>query len=557
MFVIPAIVTAAVSEIVYAISATEKNNNSGNRTTTVNPTVPTQEINNTHRHITVEIDPRGHVNDMTDKQIIVFGDKSHPGINSAVVGPTGDYVGWKQQVSQNQLQQSSNIQGEPLAWKACSSLVRSTLPGFTPDFVANIGTDLCFRALHTLATKALPITQDAVVGLVKKFWNIMPKKSKNALPIRSAVKAAKKVANVASQKAMNTTGAMMLNVSAPAAASQVVARGGNPRTRSSMRGITVTHSEMIGTLISNTTTLFYTAGNYVVNPAKADLFPWLSSMATNYDKYRIRRCVVHLVSMQPTSVAGRMGIAYDPDSTDDLPADRAEVYAMYRHAEGPLWQSLALELPVSGKEMFCNTHTTADSKLIDDGQVIVFSDAVVATSSKLADVIVEYTVELLDPQQALFASSLNLMSNISAVSGDIYVPTSSHGPKFATFFTQSSLAYYVVPSPGYYSITIHMYDAGAASPVITIHNGTSNYMYGNKLNSTTHAICKIYVKVSNNSVNTSTDTFVGDYLGVTLSGVANLASLESHKVEITRIAPPIWTTFSTTGWTTTAAAGDL
>jgi len=562
MFLLPALAAAAVSEIVYAVTETEKSKTQLQAPDSLRPHIPFRVV----------VDPQAHVSElpMTDKQIVVFGDKKNPGINTAIVGSSGNYVGWSSAVSQSQLSSSATkVESIPLVWQACSYAVKAALPGFTPDFVLNIGTDLCFRTLRALAYKSVPITQDAVVSGVKKLWNKMPKRNQSSLPQKAALKAAKSVAAAASKSNVQSLShafaglgvsqprAMMMPVSAPAASSAVVARGGHPKTKSTQRGIVVTHSEMVGTLVSHGTTLFYQARNYIVNPAKAEMFPWLSSMATNYDKYRIRKCVVHLVSMQPTSVAGRMGIAYDPDSTDDMPADRSEVYAMYRHAEGPIWQSLALELPVSKKELFCNTHTTADSKLIDDGQAIIFSDAVVATHSTLADVIVEYTVELLDPQQALFSTSYNYLSNISATAGAIFQPTTTQGPKYVTFFTTSSTAFYIVPSAGYYAITIVLYDSGAGSPVITVHNGTVNNMYGTKLNSTTVAIAHVICKVSNNSVNTGTQTFLGDYLSMTLSGVANLASLESIRVEVSRIAPPIYTQLTTTGLSTTAAGSDL
>lgn len=552
MFLLPALVAAGAYEIGEAIRSTENKK-------TVDLPVPPRLPKRIPTRITVDPQqPTLPVDDsMSDKQLVVFGTEKHPGINIAQ-GEVGNQV-WSTAVSQSQLQGAAeHLTKLPLAYSACKLAVQSALPSFTPDWVVTVGTDLCFTALRELARAAIPITQKSVVKQVLNLWENMKDKAKKMFPRSKATKAAKAVANKAASTSKQRVSGFIAPVNAPAVMSSVVGRGGNAKTRSTQRGITITHSEMIGTVVTNSTALFYSVAGYAINPGKGDVFPWLSSMAVNYDKYRLRRMVVHVVSMQPTSTAGRMGIGYDPDSTDDLPADRGEVFAMYKHVEGPVWQNMSLELPVTGVEKYCNTHTSNDSKLIDEGQFIIFSDKVPAPgSASIADIIVEYTIDLLDPQQALFATSYNYLGGISATGGTSFNPLRATGPKYASFFTNSSTSYYMVPSPGYYMIEVFANDAGGASPVIAIHNGTVNNMYGTKFNSTTVAVARVLVKVSTNTVNPTLGTFVGDYLGVTLSGVANLAALESHRVTITRVAPPQWTTFDATGYTTTAAGADL
>jgi len=539
MFLLPALVTAVASEIAYAAVATEKHTS---KTETTEP----YRASRRPTLINAVVDPVGYASEesplpMSDKQVVVFGTNNHPGINTAVVGASGNYEGWTNVVSQRSVDTvHGDIRQFPLAWQACEYTVKAALPGFTPTFVVELGTNLCFNAAKALYSKGLALTETNIVETVKKLWNGMPKKQQNKITKPQAVKAAKKVAkSIMAPNGLTKAGAAMMRVSAPAAASAVIGRNGNPRTKSTARGITVTHSEMVGTLVSSSTSGGYFARNFVVNPAKSDIFPWLSGIATNYDKYRVRRCCVHLVSMQPTSRPGRMGVAYDPDSTDALPVDRSEVYAMFRHVEGPMWQSTALELPVSGKELYCNTHTTADSKLIDDGQVIVFSDAADAASLLLADIIVEYTVELLDPQQAIFCTSYNTLGGISATSGSGFAPLTVQGPSYAKFYTSSNNTFYCVPSPGYYNVQAVFYDAGAGTPGMLVHNGTANDLVGTNIKITTHAVASFFCKIGQNS--TTANSFTGEYLSFKVTTIADLASLESIRITITRVAPPIFT----------------
>jgi len=493
---------------------------------------------------------------MSDKQIVVFGTDKHPGINSAVVAPTGDYVGWKNEVTSAQL---SNIapNHEPLVKRACLAVVEATFPGFTPSWVKSTGAELCFRSLKYLATNGIPIIQRNIINKVSELWETMSKKVKNAMPKKMVTKAAAKLITQKNKVVANPKNyGYMANVTMPAATANVVGRMGNPRMSNKTRGVVITHSEMVNTLVSSSTASAFSTYSFVINPAKADVFPWLSSVAVNYDKYRIKRLAVHLNAMQPTSKAGKMGVSFDPDSTDDLPVDRGEVYAMYKHVEGPLWQSLSFEIPVTGQEKFCNTHSSVDSKLIDEGMFVVFSDLAEASLS-LCDVIVDYTVELLDPQQALFSTANYALSGIPATAGLVITPARSLGPKLATFFTASSTAFYVVPSPGYYAMTVMFYDAGAGTPTITFHNGTAYTALAQGCKSTTNTTLSVIFRIGSNNVKPTLGTFTGEYTSLAVGTVANLAALEAINITLSRVSPTLYASTVTTGFTTVAIGGDV
>jgi len=485
--------------------------------------------------------PNG-MSDNSDKQLVVFGDSAHPGVNTAVVQPSGHYTNWETQLSQSDV--INNLK-TPIVRRACQSAIRAVFPKFTPKIISKTAEDICFESIRYLTNKGLELTEKNVVQAIKDKYNQMVNRKNKPSKAMVTASAKRVVKNMQSKPHPN--GTYIAGVSAPAAMGRVVGKVGSARTRSIKNGVVITHSEMISTLVSSGTTLTYQATGFVINPGKGDVFPWLSSIAVNYDKYRLRKLVVYVNSMQPTNNAGKMGIAFDPDSTDDLPADRGEVYAMYKHVEGPLWQSLAMEIPVSNQIKFCNTHTDADSKLIDEGQIILFSDLVVALNSALADVIVEYEVELLEPQQALFATSQASFNNYAFSTAGFVVPSKTTGPRFTSYYLNSATVMYLAPSPGYYTLVIRLNDAGSSTPTVTITNGTSSGMSYLNIGSATNYLGQYFFRITSNSVNYKTGTIVGDKLTITLGGAANFAALEQMAITLSRIAAPVYTNLASIG----------
>jgi hypothetical protein len=286
---------------------------------------------------------------------------------------------------------------------------------------------------------------------------------------------------------------------------------------------------MIGSVISSGTTLTFEADGYVINPGKTSSFPWLSSFACNFDKYRILDLAVTLVPNQPTSTAGKMGIGIDYDSTDPLPVDRMEFFNLTQHAEGPVWDAISFKPRIDKVEKFVNSHTITDSKLIDCGQIIVMSDQVVATSANLADIIVEYTVELLEPQQAVLASMIYHGTNASFGTWTIT------GPSLAEMIVTSSTTVVELKiSTGKYLITTEQYDAAPAHITCTI---TCNNCVG---------YGQLYSTGTVSDVTNAMISVTNPNSKIKLTYSATLANAELSNVIITRVSPAIYNAFVAT-----------
>lgn len=270
--------------------------------------------------------------------------------------------------------------------------------------------------------------------------------------------------SVSTSRTTSRRGRPMVSVSAPASKGVRMNMSNRPTMRASGGSIIVHHKELMGSVVTSSSTNTYQCDSYVVNPGKSATFPWLSTLAGNFEKYRIVKLAISYVSNQPTTVAGKIGIGIDYDSTDPLPADRQEFFSLTHHQECSVWDSITFNVPVQGGIKFVNSHTTTDSKLIDFGQLLVFSDQYATASTSVGDLIVEYIVELMDPQQAIY----NTMAVTGANAADVSSLTIT-GPVLAVRTSSTSTTVLELSfGTGYYYISSWVYDVTANTPTCTV-----------------------------------------------------------------------------------------
>jgi len=262
--------------------------------------------------------------------------------------------------------------------------------------------------------------------------------------------------------------------SAPVAISHNISRRSKPRMSVKGDSYVVRHSEMLGAILSGAPTSNITAYRSVgfrANPGISTIFPWLSSMAVNYEKYRFRRLTFSIVPLVSTAFSGRIGVGFDYDSSDVAPGNRQEFYALTTHAESMPWQACSINVKVDNIFRFTGTHVAADNKLIDLGQVVIMSDSIsngtISSAIPLYDLIVDYEVELIEPQQALF--STQAFSNVSTLVSGVPLgtgvdTTSIVGPSIVTSTAVSSTVITVeLPAGTYTFATRHNWSAGVAT----------------------------------------------------------------------------------------------
>jgi len=540
MFLAPAVIFAGVLEVGQALQYTE--GQSSRKETPLPPSddsdrvtrrFATSEDVTLHRRFAdveggvmtnAEVDSNGAIIELADsadsKQVVVFSEKPNNQQGLSVVGSRTEVPVTRRGIE-----------------LACQALV-DTFP-FPTFGVAEL---LCVNSADYLVQRGIELTQSSVTyvadWMAKKVKGVSKKgKEEIKREIKAIMQRVPNRTGPSPQK--KTSGMMSLGVSAPVAATRVVGRRGAPKTSALPNGVRVTHSELLTTIVSSSSANTFKAQGFVINPGKGDVFPWLSTMAVNYDKYRIVKMQVELITFSPTSTAGRVGVGYDPDSTDPLPYDRSEFFAMEKHMQGPVWQTIGLDLPTPKGELFVNSHTSSDSKLIDAGQFVVMTDQLTGTSTSVCDVVVHYTVELLKPQQALFSTQYTDMAAV-AWGANVYIDPAIHrGNTLTKFYSSDSSHVRFVPPAGTYLVTVVAYDSGTGSPTVAFDNFSGNNIYKVlPTASTSVAVGSCIFKITN-SPSVTSDGVVGAYVALGIGTVATTA-LEGLHITLTRISPSVY-----------------
>lgn len=192
---------------------------------------------------------------------------------------------------------------------------------------------------------------------------------------------------------------------APVAMGYTVSKqdGARPRMR-------VAHTELVCQLTNDGTTTFVVPaaiqsfpGVTDLNPANVYAFPWLASIASCFEKWRVHKLVYRLIPCNPTSVAGAAYVAFDYDFADPVPSTAAELMQNRSAAQTTVWE--AIVLPVSVKDVhldmpwrYCSTNSSRSADFEPRNSYGGFLNVGIQSSSSLLwNLYVDYDFEFADP----------------------------------------------------------------------------------------------------------------------------------------------------------------
>ena len=194
-------------------------------------------------------------------------------------------------------------------------------------------------------------------------------------------------------------GAFAGSMAAPVAISRTI-KGSRPKFSRSSGSVTVTHRELL-VQVNNTSAFLVNGGQrsnvYRVNPSNGLLFPWLSTIATNFDQYKFNSVALEYIPLCATTETGRVAMYFDKDSQDPEPSDRVELANMAHLNENAPWAEGRLRVPIDNIKRFTNDSNTSDPKLVDLGQV-GFATYGGGGTNPAGDIFVSYTVTFFEPQ---------------------------------------------------------------------------------------------------------------------------------------------------------------
>lgn len=169
-------------------------------------------------------------------------------------------------------------------------------------------------------------------------------------------------------------------------------RGGNING-----GIRVTHREYLSEIYANQS---FGVSVFPVNPGMTTGFPWLSSLANAFEKYKVHKLKYDFVNVSATSERGRVTLAFDYDALDEDPTSKVDVFQFEGAAEGSVWSTLQLPVKTNPKELYTRMGAVSgDLKTYDFGKVVVgVSNTSLASTEVVGELFVEYEIELITPQ---------------------------------------------------------------------------------------------------------------------------------------------------------------
>jgi hypothetical protein len=209
---------------------------------------------------------------------------------------------------------------------------------------------------------------------------------------------------------------------APVAISKTI-RTSKPKLQTRNGQTVITHREYVGAVSASIT------GNYATkncNPGISSSFPWLSSIAGGYERYKFNRLEYTFVSAAATSERGRVGLAFQYDPSGEDPSSRSEFFSIVPNVEEAPWEDMVLRVSPIKELRYIRSSpiTTGTTNTYDCGKLQVLTAMNADSTTQLGELFVDYSVTLENPQ-----------FNQSVVAGSISVVAESAAAPFGTSFT--------------------------------------------------------------------------------------------------------------------------
>lgn len=143
-----------------------------------------------------------------------------------------------------------------------------------------------------------------------------------------------------------------------------------------------------------------------LNPGDGRTFPWLSGIATRFEKYKFKKIVVRYLPTVSTIVNGGVALCPIYDPADPIPSNRITLLNSEGMVRGAVHNEITLTIPANrmrhNDTLFVReTHEELmdpnELRLSDLGYVVV-SLTDVTSLDNLGDIFIEYHVELTSPR---------------------------------------------------------------------------------------------------------------------------------------------------------------
>lgn len=169
------------------------------------------------------------------------------------------------------------------------------------------------------------------------------------------------------------------------------------------------------------------AGHLAGAPGTTDQawFPWLSGVASNYQKYRFRSLRYVIEPQCSTATTGSVLMAWETDISDVVPDEKIQMMTLKTCVRCAPWERCTLSVPCGGPPLRCEKnvptgYAASPGVGIDDpftgynmGRILVAVQGQ-TNADTISELYVEYEVELFEPiSESLQTGAITVSSNSS------------------------------------------------------------------------------------------------------------------------------------------------
>jgi len=189
--------------------------------------------------------------------------------------------------------------------------------------------------------------------------------------------------------------------------SQLAGKGSTRNMAGSKRNMPVFESEYIAEIIPSAFPAF-SLQSFPVNPGQAATFPWLSSIAKNFDKYEFDSLAFvykrEVSEFAANGVTGKVIMWFDPSPTDPAPTTKQQMEDSEPHCDCMPCENMRLVVPREILQRFNDARfvrpgqqpANTDLKTYDIGTLYVACQGTAANTA-VGELHVEYQLRLREP----------------------------------------------------------------------------------------------------------------------------------------------------------------
>lgn len=188
------------------------------------------------------------------------------------------------------------------------------------------------------------------------------------------------------------TAPVAINVTKQTSAASIISNGNKSRR--------VKHTEMIGDLAGS---VAFAVNKYEVNPGIVATFPWLSTLAKEWEQYRFHKLTFTYANRCSTATKGSVIIAPDYDPSDPAPTTEMAVTSYRDAISASSWKECSSILDPDamyplGPRKYVRINNVPGSKKVYDAANVYFCTADQADTTVIGKVFVTYDIEFFIPQ---------------------------------------------------------------------------------------------------------------------------------------------------------------